>query len=111
MHLRESKFYYAGEAMNFVVFSDYPYRVKYVESIRLPIGAAQVEVYTIEPGVDSQWIVVQQRNDGESTLRFFVRKGETFRESQSNDLPKHLAEQILQRVPESSRNSGRLCVA
>ena len=35
MNLKESKFYYAGEALNFVVFSDYPYRVKYVESIRL----------------------------------------------------------------------------
>ena len=78
MDLRESKFYYAGEALNFVVFSDYPYRVKYVENIRLPIGAAQVEVYTIEPGIDSQWIVVQQRNDGKSSLRFFVRKGKPF---------------------------------
>jgi len=111
MDLTESKFYYAGEALNFVVFSDYPYRVKYVESIRLPIGAAPVEVYTIEPGVDSQWIVVQQRNDGKSHLRFFVRERETFRESQSDDLPKHLAKDILRRVPESSRNSERLWVA
>src|SRR5262245_57465845 len=111
MNLKESKFYYAGEALNFVVFSDYPYRVKYVESIRLPIGAAPVEVYIIEPGVGSQWIVVQQRNDGKSCLRFFVRKGETFCESQSNDLPKHLAQHIRQRVPESSRNSEGLWVA
>src|SRR5438552_10497346 len=43
MDLRESKFYYAGHDMNFAVFSDYPCRVRYVESIRLPIGQAPVE--------------------------------------------------------------------
>ena len=107
MDLRESKFYYAGHDMNFAVFSDYPCRVRYVESIRLPIGQAPVEVYAIEPAANSQWIVVEQRNDGKSTLKFFVRKGETFRENQSHDLPKHLREQIWRRVPKPSGNSER----
>jgi hypothetical protein len=36
MDLKESKFHYAGQDMNFVVFSDYPCQVRYVGSIRLP---------------------------------------------------------------------------
>jgi hypothetical protein len=57
MDLNESKFYYAGEDMNFAVFSDCPCRVRYVESIRLPIDLAPVEIYTIEPAANGQWIV------------------------------------------------------
>lgn len=102
MDVRESKFYYAGYDMNFAVFSDYPCRATFVESITLPISYAPVEVYTIEPGANSHWIVVQQRNDGKSRLRFFVRDGETFRENQSHDLPQQLKEDILQRIPKSS---------
>lgn len=97
MDLRESKFYYAGHDMNFAVFSDYPCRARYVESIRLPITETSVEVYSIEPGADSQWIVIQQRNDGKSRLKFFVRDGEIFRENQSHDLPRHLKEDISAR--------------
>jgi len=104
MDVRESKFYYAGHDMNFAVFSDYPCRARFVESITLPISYTPVEVYIIEPGANSQWIVVQQRNDGRSNLRFFVRDGETFRENQSHDLPKQLREDILQRIPKSSAN-------
>lgn len=105
MDLRESKFYYAGHDMNFAVFSDYPCRATYVESIPLPISEAPVEVYAIEPGANSQWIVVQQRNDGHSRLKFFVKEGGTFRENSSRDLPKHLKEPILQLVLKLSRNS------
>ena len=109
MDLRESKFYYAGHDMNFAVFSDYPCRVRYVESIRLPLGQTPVEVYSIEPAVHNQWIVVQQRNDGKSRLKFFVRvrEGETFRENESHELPKHLKEQILQRLPKASEDGER----
>jgi hypothetical protein len=99
MDLKESKFYYAGPDMNFAVFSDYPCRVKYVESIPLPIDLAPVEIYTIEPAANNQWIVVEQKNDGNSSLQFFLREGEVFRENQPHDLPGHMKEQIRQRVP------------
>jgi len=109
MDLRESKFYYAGHDMNFAVFSDYPCRVRYVESIRLPIGQTPVEVYSIEPAVHNQWIVVQQRSDGKTSLKFFVRSRdrETFLENESHELPKHLKEHILLRIPKSSEKSER----
>ena len=55
MDLKESKFYYAGQDMNFVVFSDYPCQLRYVGSIRLPINLAPVEIYTIEPASNGQW--------------------------------------------------------
>jgi hypothetical protein len=107
MNLNESKFYYAGQDMNFVVFSDYPCRVRYVESIRLPIDLAPIEIYTIEPAANGQWIVVEQKNDGESSLKFFLREGEVFRENQPHDLPEHLREQIMQRVPKAPWVSER----
>jgi hypothetical protein len=107
MDIRESKFYYAGQDMNFAVFSDYPCKARFVETITLPISYAPVEVYTIEPGANSQWIVVQQRTDGRSSLRFFVRDGETFRENQSYDVPKQLKEEMLQRIPKSGANDER----
>ena len=101
MDLKESKFYYAGHDMNFAVFSDYPCRVKYVDSIRLPIDLAPVEIYTIEPASNGQWVVVEQWNESESSLKLFLREGEVFRENQSHNLPLHLKEQIMQRVPKS----------
>jgi len=107
MDLNESKFYYAGEDMNFAVFSDCPCRVRYVESIRLPIGLAPVEIYTIEPAANGQWIVVEQKNDGKSSLKFFLREGEVFRENQLHNLPPHLKEQIMQRIPKSPWKSER----
>ena len=109
MDLRESKFDYAGHDMNFAVFSDHPCRVRYVERIRLPIGETSVEVYGIEPGANSQWIVVQQRSDGKTSLKFFVRSRdrETFLENESHELPKHLKEHILQRLPKSSEDGER----
>jgi hypothetical protein len=55
MDLKESKFHYAGQGMNFVVFSDSPCQVRYVGSIRLPINLAPVEIYTIEPASNGQW--------------------------------------------------------
>jgi hypothetical protein len=101
MDLKESKFYYAGDDMNFAVFSDYPCRVRYVDSIRLPIDLALVEVYTIEPASNGQWVVVEQKNEGKRSLKFFFREGEAFRENQSHNLPLHLKEQIMQRIPKS----------
>ena len=91
--------------MNFAIFSDYPCRVRYLESIALPIGQAPVEVYAIEPGANSQWVVVQQRNDGQSRLKFFLREAELFRENQFHDLPEHVKEPILQRVSKLSLSS------
>ena len=104
MDRKETKFYYAGEEMNFAVFSDYPCRVRHVESIPLPITHTQVEVYVIGPAANGEWIMVDQRNDGESSLKFFLREGQEFRQHPSHDLPQPVKRQILQRVSKSPRN-------
>ena len=78
MDLKESKFYYAGHDMNFAVFSDYPCRVRYVDSISLPIDLAPVEIYTIEPASNGQWVVVDQKNEGKAVLSSFSEKGKHF---------------------------------
>ena len=58
MDLRESKFYCAGAELNFAVFSDHPSRVRYLDSIPLPMSQS-VSVYAFEPAADSQWVVVE----------------------------------------------------
>ena len=40
--------------MNFAVFSDDPCRVSYVESIAIPLGQTQVQLYGIKPGARNQ---------------------------------------------------------
>jgi hypothetical protein len=107
MDLKESKFYYAGEDMNFAVLSDYPCRVRHVESIPLPITQTPVEVYVIEPAVNGEWIMVDQRNEGKSSLKFFLREREEFRQHPSHELPRPVKRQILQRVTKSPWNRER----
>jgi hypothetical protein len=104
MDLREIKFYSAGEDLNFTVFSDHLCRVKHVESIPVPIGGTLVDVYTIDPGPGSRWVVVQQKESGNSCLKFFVRKGDLFRENLPHRLSKGLREDILHCIPALTKN-------
>jgi hypothetical protein len=96
MDLGECRFYYAGEEMNFLVFSDGACRTTFLETIRLlPIMASQVHAYAIEPGADSQWVVVRQTNGKKMDWRFFLRAGEKFLEQPPGEFPKGMREKIL----------------
>jgi hypothetical protein len=88
MELRDFKFYYGGQEMNFAVFSDDPCRARYLESIPLPIAQTRVDVYEIEPGAKTQWILVRQNDGDKDNLKLFVRKGEKFLENEAQTLPK-----------------------
>ena len=99
MELQHHKFGYAGSDMNFAVFSDDPCRVSYVESIAIPIGHTQVELYGIEPGARTKWIVVKQLDGHKATLKVFLRENEKFLENQIDDLPQDTRSQIMQRFP------------
>jgi hypothetical protein len=100
MELGECRFYYGGEEMNFAVFSDGACRSTYIESIRLlPISESQVYVYAIEPGANSQWVVVKQTQGKKNHLRVFLRAGEEFLENPPGEFPKELRERILERFP------------
>ena len=99
MELQHHKFGYAGNDMNFAVFSDDPCRVSYVESIAIPIGHTQVELYGIEPGARTKWIVVKQLDGHKATLKVFLRQNEKFLENQIDDLPQETRSQIMQRFP------------
>jgi hypothetical protein len=111
MELQHHKFGYAGKDMNFAVFSDDPCRVSYVESIAIPIGHTQVQLYGIKPGARTQWIVVKQLDGHKATLKVFLRQNEKFLENQIDDLPQETRSQIMQRFPnlaadEKSRFAG-----
>jgi hypothetical protein len=99
MELQHHKFGYAGNDMNFAVFADDPCRVSYVESIAIPIGHTQVELYGIEPGARTKWIVVKQLDGHKATLKVFLRQNEKFLENQIDDLPLETRSQIMERVP------------
>jgi hypothetical protein len=99
MELQHHKFGYAGKDMNFAVFSDDPCRVSYVESIAIPIGHSKVELYGIEPGARTKWIVVKQLDGHKATLKVFLRQNEKFLENQIDDLPRETRSQIMRRFP------------
>ena len=99
MELQHHKFGYAGNDMNFAVFSDDPCRISYVESIPIPLGHTQVELYGIEPGARTNWIVVKQLDGHKATLKVFLRQNEKFLENQIDDLPQEARSQIMQRFP------------
>ena len=99
MELQHHKFGYAGNDMNFAVFSDDPCRVSYVESIGIPIGHTQVQLYGIEPGARTKWIVVKQLDGPKATLKVFLRQNEKFLENQIDDLSQETRSQIMQRFP------------
>jgi hypothetical protein len=99
MELRECKFYYGGQEMNFAVFSDDPCRTRYLESIPLPIAQTRVDVYEIEPGAKTQWIVVRQKDGERDNLKLFIRVGDRFLENEAQTLSKDLRKKIIQRFP------------
>jgi hypothetical protein len=97
----ECRFYYAGEDMNFVMYSEGTCRTLYIESIRLlpTIMGSQGYAYALEPGADSQWVVVVQTNGKKMDLRVFLRAGQQFQEHSPGELPNELRENILERFP------------
>jgi hypothetical protein len=99
MELQHHKFCYSGSDMNFAVFSDDSCRVSYVESIAIPIGHTQVQLYGIEPGARTKWIVVKQLDGHKATLKVFLRQNEKFLENEIDDLPRETRSQIMQRFP------------
>jgi hypothetical protein len=99
MELQHHKFCYSGSDMNFAVFSDDPCRISYVESIAIPIGHTQVELYGIEPGARTKWIVVKQLDGHKATLKVFLRQNEKFLENEIDDLSRETRSQIMQRFP------------
>src|SRR5882724_1373561 len=99
MELQQYKFCYAGNGMNFAVFSDSPCRISYVKSVPIPIGPSQVELYEIEPGARSQWIVVKQVDGHKNTLKVFLRENEKFLEHSMDQLSRETKKQIMQRFP------------
>ena len=98
MKLNECSFYRSGRDMNFSVFSDDVCRVHHMRSITLPLGG-DIDVYGIEPGQKSHWIVVRQTDDGRPGLRWFVRKGSDFQEYCEN-VSQAIKSEVNERFPE-----------
>jgi hypothetical protein len=99
MELQHQKFGFSGSDMNFAVFSDDPCRISYIESIPIPLGHTQVELYGIEPGAGTKWIVVKQLDGRKATVKVFLRQNEKFLENEIDDLSRETRSQIMQRFP------------
>jgi hypothetical protein len=99
MELQQYRFCYAGSDMNFAVFSDDPCHVSYVKSVPIPIGHTKVELYEIEPGARTRWIVVRQVDGYKNTVKVFLRQNERFLENSMDQLSRETKKQIMQRFP------------
>ena len=100
MDLKECKFYHAGQEMNFVTFSDYPCLTRYLQRIPLWLSQTHVDVYEVEPGAKTQWVVVKHVDGSKSTFKIFIRDGEVFSENQFQNLDGEVKRKIVQRFPE-----------
>jgi hypothetical protein len=99
MELQQYRFCYAGSDMNFAVFSDDPCHVSYVKSVPIPIGHTKVELYEIEPGAKTRWIVVKQVDGYKNTVKVFQRQNKRFLENSMDQLSRETKKQIMQRFP------------
>ncbi len=103
MELRDCKFYYGGQDMSFSVFSNDPCRARYLDSISVPFVQTRVDVYAIEPGAETRWVLIRRKDDGKDTFRLFIRRGNRFLESQNQVLSKELRDEIFGRFPNLTR--------
>jgi len=99
MELKDCKFYYGGEGLNFAVFSDDACRTKFLESIHVSLTQTTIQVYEIEPGTKSQWVVVRQVDGKQDQIKLYVRQGESFFEEDNHDLSRELRTEIEQKFP------------
>ena len=98
MKLTECNFYRSDRDITFSVFSDDVCRVHHERSITLQLGG-DVDVYAVDPGLQSHWIVVRQTEDGKHVLRWFVRKGRYF-EEQRGHVPSAVKAEVGERFPQ-----------
>jgi hypothetical protein len=99
MELKDCKFYYGGEGLNFAVFSDDACRTKFLDSIHVSLAQTTIQVYEIEPGVNSQWVVVRQVDGKQDQIKLYVRQGESFLEENNYGLSRELRTEIEQKFP------------
>src|SRR5262245_52287289 len=99
MELRDCKFYYGGHDMNFAIFSDDLCRARYLESVVLPIGQVRVDVYQVDPGRNSKWVVIQQTDGSKNLWKCFARTGRTFSEAETYKFSPKVRAQIRQKIP------------
>jgi len=99
MELKDCKFYHGVEGLNFAVFSDSACHTKFLESIQLPLAQTSVEVYGIEPGVKSQWVVVRQVVEKQDSVKLYLRLRGSFFEEDHQDLSGELRTEIEQKFP------------
>lgn len=98
MDLSECMFFRSGKDVNFSVFSDDISCSRFLRTVPLPIGG-DVDVYEIEPGPKSNWILIRQTENGKETLRWFVRKDESFLELGGN-IPNGVLREAGQKFPQ-----------
>ena len=88
MELRECKFCRSGQRMNFSVFSKDSCRTKYLDNNYVPFVQVTVDVYQIEPGPRTQWILIKQTAGSKENSRLFTRKGKKLRREKYNTCQK-----------------------
>jgi hypothetical protein len=65
----------------------------------ISIGHTKVELYEIEPGARTRWIVVRQVDGYKNTVKVFQRQNKRFLENSMDQLSRETKKQIMQRFP------------
>jgi len=101
MDLRDCRFYQGSYGLNFTVYSDQPCRACFLDRIVLPIDQQAVEIFAVEPGPQTRWVVIQTMADWDARLlRYFVRRGQEFPEVEHDDsLARRYSHEIRRKIP------------
>jgi len=111
MDLRDCRFYCcSGYGLSFSVYSDQPCCARLRDRIRLPIYRQDVEMYEIEPGPQTRWVVVHIYVEyADQQLRLFVRRNNRFEERDRTKLPPlRVQREIARKVPRLRRGQSWL---
>lgn len=105
MDLRDCRFYQGNYGLTFTVYSDQPCCARFRDRVVLPIDQQPVEIYQIEPGPKTRWVVMRVSlgfglND--HVLRYFVRQGESYPERPRSELPAKTLGEIQRKLPRAA---------
>ena len=91
--------FYCGDEIQFSVFSDAACRACYLERIPVPFGSIGLDAYVIEPGAESQWVIIKQNEGKQSQCKWFMREGKNFVERPSTHISKRVRAEIFHKFP------------
>jgi hypothetical protein len=87
MELAQARFFWSGRELQFAVFSDGVCIARFLKRIPVPFTHTEVEMYEIEPGENTHWVLVQQTDGERHRINYFAKRGKKFVEESIKTIP------------------------